>query len=511
MTYDILVIGAGPAGLTTAITAARNGARVLLVERHPGTSIHPRATAIRTRTMEIFRSWGIDRRIRARAIPVRPELSISRTLREAPPVGVSMGYPTDPRDVLARSPTPPVCAPQDQIEPVLAEHLRACGGELRFGVELTELVDHGDHVEALLSAGRDGHTIRVHARFVVGADGPRGDVRRALGIGHTRLGVLGEFVNVVFRADLDPIVAERRSVLHWIEHPDAEGMMLPTGPARWGYIRQWHPEHGEAAADLTPERCATLIRTAVGEPDLDLQIAARLPFTMAADLADTFRVGNGFLVGDAAHRMTPVGGHGLNTAVHAAHNLGWKLAWVARGRAGDALLDSYQAERRPIAEHNARISLRITPSAADALAADLDVGYDAPVPGPAGADPTTARPGARAPHAWVTLNGHRHGLLDLFDGHLTLLTGRHGDRWRTCTARLAADLPLRVLTLGHEIRDDGGAFRRHYTLGNDAALLIRPDGYVAWRSDAADDPPRQLTAAVDLALGRPPTHTRLAA
>jgi 2-polyprenyl-6-methoxyphenol hydroxylase-like FAD-dependent oxidoreductase len=141
MTHDILVIGAGPAGLTTAITAARNGARVLLVEHHPTTSIHPRATAVSTRTMEIFR---------AGAIAVRPLLSISPTLREALQVGVSLGYPTDPREVLSVSPALPACCPQDHIEPVLRDHLREVGGDIRFGIELVDLVDHGDGVQATL-------------------------------------------------------------------------------------------------------------------------------------------------------------------------------------------------------------------------------------------------------------------------------------------------------------------------------------------------------------------------
>src|SRR4051794_1553881 len=210
MTYDILVVGAGPAGLATAISAARSGARVLLVERHAGTSIFPRATGVSTRTMEIFRSWGVTDPIRAGDLGVRPVCSISPTLRTALAEGVPLGFPTDARAVLAVSPALPACVPQDHIEPVLLDHLRLLGGEVRFGVEMVGLVDRGDGVHATLRDRTTGAQERVAARVVVGADGPRGGVRRALGIGLTHLGTLGEYVNVIFKADLEPVIGDRR-------------------------------------------------------------------------------------------------------------------------------------------------------------------------------------------------------------------------------------------------------------------------------------------------------------
>src|SRR5690349_6428919 len=372
MTHDILVVGAGPAGLSTAIAAARSGARVLVVERHAGTSIFPRASGVSTRTMEIFRSWGVHDQVRAGELRVQPLCSLSPTLREALPVGLPAGFPTDVRAVLARSPAVPACVPQDHVEPVLLDHLRLLGGEVRFGVELVELTDRARGVRAVLRDRTTGANERVAARFVVGADGPRGDVRRALGVGLTHLGTLGEFVNVIFKADLDPVVGDRRYGLYIVEHAEAGGVLVPVGDGRWCYGRQWFPERGESAADLTPSRCVELIRAAVGVADLDVQVLARLPFTMAAELADRFRSGNGFLVGDAAHRMTPVGGVGMNTAIAGGHNLGWKLAWVARGWAGEGLLDSYEAERRAAGEYRARRSLqRGGPPEPDPLGVDF--------------------------------------------------------------------------------------------------------------------------------------------
>jgi 2-polyprenyl-6-methoxyphenol hydroxylase-like FAD-dependent oxidoreductase len=478
MTHDILVVGAGPAGLSTAISAARSGARVLVVERHASTSIFPRATAVSTRTMEIFRSWGVADQVRAGELRVRPQGSVSPTLRTALPDGIPLGFPTDARAVLAMSPAMPACVPQDHIEPVLLDHLRLLGGEVRFGVELVEVANRADGVHAVLRDRTTGAQERVAARFVVGADGPRGGVRRALGVGLNHLGTLGEFVNVIFRADLDPVIGDRRYGLYIIEHPEAGGVLVPVGDGRWCYGRQWHPERGESAADLTPSRSVELIRTAVGVADLDVQVMARLPFTMTAELAAAFRAGDGFLVGDAAHRMTPVGGVGMNTAIAGGHNLGWKLAWVARGWAGPDLLETYEAERRPVGEYRARRSLRMGgPPEPDPLGEDLGLRYASSAVAPGA--------GERAPHSWVTVDGRRRSTLDLFDGRLTLLTGRDAPVWRAAAGRIVDGPPLTVVDVGQE-----------------GAVLVRPDGHVAWRAATADRPDAQLRAALDLTLGR---------
>jgi hypothetical protein len=167
----------------------------------------------------------------------------------------------------------------------------------------------------------------------------------------------------------------------------------------------------------------------------------------------------------------------MNTAIAAGHNLGWKLAWVARGWAGPGLLDSYEDERRSPGEYRARRSLRMGgPPEPDPLGADLGVRYASAVVAP--------DEGRRAPHAWVTVDGRRRSTLDLFDGRLTLLTGRDTAAWRAAADRVAGP-PLTVVDVGQ-----------------DDAVLVRPDGYVAWRAASADRPEVQLRAALDLALGR---------
>jgi hypothetical protein len=189
--------------------------------------------------------------------------------------------------------------------------------------------------------------------------------------------------------------------------------------------------------------------------------------------------------------MTPVGGVGMNTAIAAGHNLGWKLAWVARGWAGSELLDSYELERRAPGEYRARRSLQMGgPPERDPLGEDLGVRYASAV--------VAADAGERAPHAWVTVDGRRRSTLDLFDGRLTLLVGRGADAWRAAADEVAGGPPLAVVDVADALAE--------YLRGG--AVLVRPDGHVAWRAAASEH--AQLRAALDLALGRVAAVSRAA-
>ena len=510
---DVLVVGAGPAGLTVAITLARQGVNVVVIEKHRGTSPFPKATGVSTRTMELLRIWGIDQQVRAGAIPVQPLMSISKTLRAPVQTTVPFGYPTD-AEALAISPVTPAVVPQDHLEPVLLDHLIEHGGTVRFGTELTALhrVPFGMQAEVLDHA--TGRRSRIHATHVIGADGPRSNVRSALGIAVQNLGSIGEFVSVTFRADLSRRLGRVPSAINAVTPDSAAGLFVPTNADdRWIYAREWHPQPDETLSDWTPERIIALLRAGTGLPQLAPEILAVMPFEMAGHLATMFRSGPAFLVGDAAHRTTPVGGTGMNTAIHGAHNLGWKLAWVLRGWAGDSLLDSYELERRPIGEANVRRSLVRGPQPpADGLAWDTGVQYASPVI----ASGLGAGAGQRAPHVWIRHRGARVSTLDLFDGRLTVLTGPAGHAWHRATEQLAAEgLPIVALISEHDLSDDPAAsdtLTSRYQLGNSGAALIRPDGYLAWhRFSATQNPLETLRSAVDVSLGRSPQSAELSA
>ncbi len=522
--YDVLVVGAGPSGLTTAISAARSGASVLVVDRHPGTSIFPKATGIRPRSMEILRSWGLERRVRAAHLDVRVAMAVSATLTDARQQELPLGF-ASAETLAALSPTGFAVVAQDQLEPVLLDHLRERGGQVRFGTELvgydsrTAPGDRG--IVARLRARSGGAAYSVGCRFLVGADGADSAVRRAAGIGLRHLGTEGDQLGVLFRADLDARMRGQRYALHMVTQPGAEGMFVPSGgDGRWVYHRQSEP-HDPQVRSWTKARWAGAIRAASGVPGLRPDVIGVSPWSFRAAVATAVRRGEVFLVGDAAHATTPRGATGMNTGIADGHNLGWKLAWVARGWAGADLLDSYAAERYPVGLHNALASLRPSSGAPD-LGQDFGVVYSSAVIEAAGGSGAAAGealdetglpravPGARAPHAWVEYAGREVSTLDLFDGRLTVLAGPDGGAWRRLAEELTTSgVPVQALTVGDDLGEGSDELVRRYRLAPTAAVLVRPDGHVARRLPEAwrvVGPARRplFRAAVDRALGRRP-------
>ena len=265
---------------------------------------------------------------------------------------------------------------------------------------------------------------------------------------------LTEAVSALFQAPLWDVVGEHRYGLYVVQEPE-EGMFLPSGREdRWLYGAMWEP--GERrVSDFTPERIAELIELGAGVEGLRPSIERIGSFTFAAQMADAFRRDSAFLIGDAAHRVTPRGGTGMNTAIHDGYDLGWKLAWVMRGWAGDDLLDTYEAERRPVAEHNVERSADPNGSRRDAtreLRVDL---------------------GARIPHVWMPTPAGLVSTLDLLGPGLTLLTGPGG-----CEAT-AIDSPAPV-----EVRQLDEMTARALGIGPGGSLLVRPDGAPAPVEDA---------------------------
>ncbi|MDZ5619958.1 FAD-dependent oxidoreductase [Nocardioides sp. HM23] len=515
ISYDVLVIGAGPSGLATAIAATRAGARVLVLERHQGTSTFPKATGVRPRTMEILRSWGLEQEVQAGGADLRLAAALSATLADRQQQDFSLGIP-QPETLAALSPSVTAISPQDHLEPVLLAHLRSLGGAVRFHTELVELDQHDGGVSVRVRAGDDGAEERIEARYVVGADGGGSTVRRATGINEHQLGSEGEHLAVLFHGAVEERIRGHRYGLHIVTTPES-GVFVPSGtPGRWVYDREWSADR-DAQGVPTVEDHQAAIRMAAGMPDLDPEIVGVFRWTFGAAVAERMQNGRVFLVGDAAHRTTPRGATGMNTGIADGHNLGWKLGWVVRGWADEALLDSYGPERHPVGLRNALSSLEASDGGKpEDLAHDFGVVY--PVPsGDAPAAQEYALPGAvtgaRAPHAWVERDGRRVSLLDLYGNRLVLVTGRGGDAWRRAADELAGHgFPVAAAQLGHDLADPRGTAAGAYDLGDGSAVLVRPDGHIAWRADALPTLPlTDLAAAVHAALGWVPSNAPLGA
>jgi putative polyketide hydroxylase len=350
----VVIAGAGPAGLVAAITLARNGIGSLLVERNPGLSPLPRATGVSVRTMELLRSWGLEDEVRAGQLDLAHARGFATGSLASPEgTAVPAGFP-DFEEAAAASPTTAAAVPQDHLEPVLLGHLRGlAGAEVRFGTELAAFDQDGGGVTVTLREHAGGAEEFVRAGWLVGADGAHSPVRTGLGIAMDGPGHLAEQLTVLFEAPLATVVGDRRYGIYFVQHPRAGGVFVPNGPRdRWLYGRTWDPEH-ERLEDYTDARLSGLIRTAAGVGDLPVRVVAMGAFSFAAQVAERYREGCAFLVGDAAQRMTPRSGMGMNTAVAEAHDLGWKLAWVLNGWAGPGLLDTYEAEWRPVGARRA--------------------------------------------------------------------------------------------------------------------------------------------------------------
>jgi 2-polyprenyl-6-methoxyphenol hydroxylase-like FAD-dependent oxidoreductase len=469
----VLIVGAGPAGLTTSLLLARAGTPSLLVERRDGLSVLPRATGINVRTMEIFRSIGIADRIMAAAMDSRdlPLWVQLETLRGPLLASLTPQGPRGMPDSVFPTPAAHVQCAQDRLEPILFDTLRRYPqAEMRFDTALVSLRQDADGVVAELEERHSRRRYPVRATYAVGADGANSVVRRAVGVAMT-----GE-------EHLASLYLVRNGTLTGIFRPVDEG-------SRWT-LTTAHVD------DPTPEQCVQAIRAGAGDPSIEPRIIVTQEWELAAAVAERFRAGRVFLVGDAAHRMTPGGALGMNTAVQDAHNLAWKLAAVLGSRGAASLLDTYQVERRPVAERNVALSWAIwkdVRKAGHTLGAVLGVRYEsaAVIPDdaepPQVADPVTdfipsARPGSRAPHHWLVLEGRRLSTIDLFDGRFVLLTGTSA--WSTAAEQVASELRLPLVS--RVIEDE--EWERLYEVSGGGAVLVRPDGFVAWRDRGSVEP-----------------------
>ncbi|MFI0540625.1 FAD-dependent oxidoreductase [Streptomyces sp. WSLK1-3] len=513
----VLIVGGSLVGLSTSVFLGRLGVPHTLVERHAGTSIHPRGRGNNVRTMELFRTAGLEPMIRQAAATLADNHGILQTPTLVGDAGEWLFKEIDAGGGLARfSPSSWCLCSQNDLEPVLLDHAGRLGGDLRYGTELLSFEDGPAGVTAIVKSRESGEHTTVLADYLVAADGPRSPVREQLGIGQSGPGELFSNVSITFRSRrLADVVGERRFIVCYLTAPEADGALLPVdNRENWVFHAPWHPERGETLEEFTDERCVAHIRRAIGVADLDVEITGRAPWHAAQRVARSYRSGRVFLAGDSAHEMSPTGAFGSNTGIQDAHNLAWKLAAVLGGWAGEGLLDSYDAERRPVAEAtSARAAARSAEHSHPGYAPppgtgggpqrgilNVALGYRYPQGAVVGADPATpvvpdrldlsGEPGSRAPHLAVRQRGEHLSTLDLYERSLVLLSGAgSGVGWHEAALRLAEEmsLPLTSYRLGAgphaELTPEGDTdWAAVHGTTPEGAVLVRPDGFVAWRS-----------------------------
>ncbi|SFX58779.1 FAD-dependent monooxygenase [Streptomyces atratus] len=510
----VLIVGGSLVGLSASVFLGRLGIEHLLVEKHRATSTHPRGRGNNVRTMEVFRTAGAEASIRRAASVLADNHGILQARSLTGDDQEWLFKEIDPGGGIARfSPTGWCLCSQNDLEPVLLKQARDQGGDLRFSTEMQSFDQDPSGVDAALKNRETGEHINVRADYLIAADGPRSPIREQLRIDRTGPGDLFHNVSITFRSrKLADVLGDRRFIVCYLTNPAADGALLPVDNKKdWVFHAPWQPQLGEILEDFTDERCAEHIRTAVGAPGIDVEITGKAPWHAAERVAERYSSGRVFLAGDSAHEMSPTGAFGSNTGIQDAHNLAWKLATVLKGEAGPGLLDTYEAERLPVARAtSARASARSSEhshpgySAAPGVGGgkqggmlSVALGYRYVRGAVLGTDPEqpvvpqgvqlNGEPGSRAPHLWVHQGGARKSTLDLYEQTMVLLTDGADVAWRRAAARVADRLPVRLRAYGigpgADLEPENGAdWAGLHGTTSEGAVLVRPDGFVAWRS-----------------------------
>ena len=518
----VLVVGAGPVGLALAGDLGWRGIDCLLIEQSDGAIYQPKMDLVGIRTMEHCRRWGIVKDVENSPYPRDyPQDNVYLTSLGGYELGREQFPPLGEEKPPPQSPQKRERCPQNMFDPIL----RAFAGrqpsvELRYLTKLTDLRFEGGDAIALVRDQRTGDERELVADFIAGCDGAHSAVRELLGIRMLGNPALTYTTNIIFRcADLAARHPGRKPYRYIFIGP--EGTWATIVAINGG--DQWRMSiiGGTMPRDLAIDEINAAIRRAIG-PSLPYEILSIVPWVRKELVAETYRKGRAFILGDAAHVMSPTGAYGMNTGIGDAVDLAWKLAAVSEGWGGEALLDSFDAERRPVAVRNVKeasgnLRRMLSPGRNEGLLDDTEAGaalrrrvgaamteamrqewytlgmhlgyrYEgSPVCIPDGTPPTpddtrnysaTTRPGSRAPHVWLA---DGRSTLDLFGRSLVLLRlgARAPDVASLVWAAQHSQVPLEVVSLDEPAV--ASAYERRL-------VLVRPDGHVAWRGDDLADP-----------------------
>jgi 2,4-dichlorophenol 6-monooxygenase len=549
----VLIVGAGPVGLMASLLLEQLGIETCVVERRPGPMRAPAAHVVNARTFEICRAAGVDGDAIARVSVDPADGGWSYFADKLG--GLVLGrlpFEQQGDDQLDVTPTPLRNISQNRFEPLLLDALKAHGREPLWNLQWEGVAGHGG--QAVLSRVRDratDETLDIESAYLLACDGAGSRVRKSLGIEMVGPDSIRSFVMMHLRTSLRDRAGDPPGLLFFLQSPELGGgcFVVHDLDHEAVFMHPIDPEK-ESLEDYDEARCEGIVRRALADPALDFEIETISSWTMTAQVAERYRNGRIFLVGDSAHRFPPTGGLGLNSGVQDAHNLAWKLAWVSRGDAPESLLATYEQERRPVAQNNADQSLRnamrliqvpqslgilddpqtvIADVMSDPVkragveqavanqAEHFDLtglhlgfayGSGALVPD-SGTTPNpdtrtftpSGAPGHRLPHAWLADDGRpRASLLDCVPlGRFLLLVGPEGTAWLDA---VAADPRVDTLRMTQAEVPELARWMREAGIEATGALLVRPDQHVAWRArELAADPAQAIRDALSQVLG----------
>ncbi len=516
---DILIVGAGPVGLTGALIAHELGLSARIIERRPTAQSAPAAHVINARTFEIWRQIGLDvEKIRSAAQSPEQAGFVHWVTHLGGKVLGTLQYEQQGDDNLSVTPSPLRNLSQHLLEPLLVSELKSRGIGVEYG---STWEAHEEVLDGVISTvAINGQNEKISSKWLIACDGASSSVRNACGISMIGPDNLQKFFAVHFKADLKSLTASNPGILYWICDPRAGGTLISHGgDNEWVYM---YPIAEEYEEQISPSECDQLIRNAIAPTSATITVLRQSSWTMTSQFADSYRLRRVLLAGDAAHRFPPSGGMGLNTGVGDIHNLMWKIDRIEAGLADSVLLDSYEKERRPIAERNAQASmdnafkmfdvfmaLGIDPDKGIAYSnlnkvlqdsealevldraiqnqathfdmLGLQIGYRYILP----TSTTELEPlndeiirnyrpsveaGNRLPHGWLKRNGEKISSLDLVSLDDYLIIGG---------SDFSSDLPH--IKIGRDVQDTENWWSQILGLSSNEGLLVRPDQHIERR------------------------------